>query len=108
MTGPWPLTGSVPGEIVVIARWRPTPEARDLVVAALPGLREASLAEPGCLGYHIVTTPGASGHDIVLIERYADRDAFEAHRASPHFQQIVLADIAPHLHVRDITVCTTV
>ncbi|GAA0325140.1 antibiotic biosynthesis monooxygenase [Streptomyces polychromogenes] len=103
----WPLAGVIPGQVVVIARWRTTPKGRDLVHAALPALAEASLAEPGCLGYQALTPTGTTGGDIVLIERYADRDAFEAHRASPHFQQIVLTDIAPHLHTRDVTVCMT-
>ncbi|MFR9725357.1 putative quinol monooxygenase [Streptomyces sp. MS19] len=105
-TDRWPLAGASPGQIVVIARWQPTPEGRDLVLSALPSLVAASSAEPGCLGYQALTSPGEAG-DIVLLERYADREAFEAHRTSPHFQRLVLTDIAPHLQTRDVTVCTT-
>ena len=99
----WPLTGAVPGQIVVIARWQPTPGGRDRVLSALPALVEASLGEPGCLGYQVLS-PGTG--DIVIVERYADGEAFEAHRTSLHFQQVVLRDIAPHLHTREVTVCT--
>ncbi|KIF02143.1 hypothetical protein PL81_31695 [Streptomyces sp. RSD-27] len=91
--------------MVVIARWQPTPEGRDRVLAALPALVEASRTEPGCLGYQALPGSGTGG-DIVLLERYADHAAFEAHCVSPHFQQIVLGDIAPHLQTRDVTVCT--
>ncbi|MFJ1787053.1 putative quinol monooxygenase [Streptomyces anulatus] len=91
----------------MVARWRPTAEGREHVLSALPSLIDASRAEPGCLGYQALPGAGTGGGDIVVIERYADRDAYEAHRTSPHFQQLVIGTIAPHLQIRDVTVCTT-
>lgn len=72
--------------------------------AALPALVEASRAEPGCLGYEAQLC-SVRGGAILLLERYVDHAAFEAHRSSLHFQQIVLGDIVPHLQTRDLTVC---
>ncbi|MFF4648590.1 putative quinol monooxygenase [Streptomyces sp. NPDC001380] len=105
-TSPWPLAGARPGEVVVIARWTPSPEGRAQVDAALPGLVGASLAEPGCLGYRAYRPDGDADGDIVLVERYADRDALEAHRTSAHFREIAVERIVPLLADREVVVTT--
>ncbi|MFD6418761.1 putative quinol monooxygenase [Streptomyces sp. NPDC060194] len=105
-TDHWPLAGAAHGQIVVIARWRPVAGTRARILAALPDLVDSSRAEPGCLGYQVLPGPDSADGDIVLIERYADRDAFEAHRTSAHFRRIVQGDIAPYLLDREVTVCT--
>ena len=38
----------------------------------------------------------------VLLERYASREALAAHRATPHFQEILLSQIVPLLAHRTI------
>lgn len=61
------------------------PEAREAFLAGAAGLVEASRAEPGVLEYGLhesVETPST----FVMIERYADEDAFGAHIASDHFR----------------------
>jgi quinol monooxygenase YgiN len=40
---------------------------------------------------------------FVSIERYADADAFAAHRASAHFKEIGLGEVMPLVVARDIT-----
>jgi quinol monooxygenase YgiN len=40
--------------------------------------------------------------NIVLLERYTSRDAFAAHRNTPHFTDLVLGQIAPRLDSRVI------
>ena len=47
-----------------------------------------------------VTSPEDDDRGIVLLERYASRDAFSAHRESPHFNDLVLDQIVPLLDSR--------
>lgn len=63
---------------------RPGEEAR--VAQHLGALAAASRSEPGCLAYvaHKATDDAAT---FLVYERYRDRAAFEAHRASEHFQR---------------------
>jgi quinol monooxygenase YgiN len=42
--------------------------------------------EPGCRRFDVCSV-GADEHRFVLYEHYTDAAAFDAHRASPHFQQ---------------------
>ncbi|MFD7406655.1 putative quinol monooxygenase [Streptomyces sp. NPDC059866] len=107
MITPWPLHDARPGEIVVVARWKPSPGERERVLTALSALTRASSKEPGCLGYEALHRGDPPDQEIVLIERYADRAAFEEHLASPHFQRLVLEEIAPKLRIRRVSVCTS-
>ncbi|GAA1230521.1 putative quinol monooxygenase [Oryzihumus leptocrescens] len=99
------MAGTTPGQVVVIARWLPRPGAESAVTEALPALVRASRAEPGCLGYQALPDPETGG--FLLLERYADEAALDEHRASAHFQQLVLGQLVPLLAERDVTVCTT-
>ncbi len=68
----------------------------DRVAELLARHAEATLAEPGCLEF--VPLRGTSNPlEFVLYERYADRAAFDAHRASPHFEGIARDQIRPLL-----------
>ncbi|GGS88749.1 antibiotic biosynthesis monooxygenase family protein [Streptomyces chromofuscus] len=101
----WPLTGASPGHIVVLARWSPAPGSQEDIRALLPDLVRASRSEPGCLGYQLFH-PEGDGGDILLVERYADRAAMDAHRASPHFRDLALGRIVPLLRDRHMVVTT--
>ena len=64
-------------------------------------LRFGSLAEPGCLGYEVfrhVDDPGA----LLLLERYRDSAALEAHRHSGHYRELVVDRILPLLESRHV------
>lgn len=87
--------------IVVVARWRLPAERIGEVLALLPELRRQTLAEPGCLGYEVLRSVEAPD-TLVLMERYRDEAAIEAHRASPHYQQWVAGHIAPLLLGREV------
>lgn len=102
----WPLTGARPGQIVVIARWTPAPGSHEEIRATLADLVEASRAEPGCLGYRAFHPDGPGRGDIVLIERYTDREALDAHRGSAHFRSLALERIVPLLLDRQAVVTT--
>lgn len=98
---PWPLADARPGDVVVIARWTPKAGNRDRIRSALHDLVRASSMEEGCLAYLPLDLDGG---DILLIERYADLAALDAHRVSAHFRQLVLERIVPLLAARNIVV----
>ncbi|MFF3944424.1 putative quinol monooxygenase [Streptomyces sp. NPDC001902] len=104
----WPLTDAQPGQVVVIARWSPGPGSRDTVLATLTALVRASRDEPGCLGYQVFHPDGTDDGDIVLVERYEDRAALQAHRDSPHFRDLALERVIPLLRDRHAVVTTVV
>ena len=87
--------------IVVVARWQVAEERVADVLEWVATLREHSLAEPGCLGYEAfrsVDDPSA----MLLIERYRDQAAIDAHRGSIHYQQLVVGRIIPLLKSRQV------
>lgn len=87
-------------QIVVYARWRTTAESLGSVLALAAELRRRSLEEPGCLGYELLQDDEAS--DIVLLERYRDRGALEAHRSAAHYRELVSERILPLLTARRV------
>jgi quinol monooxygenase YgiN len=87
--------------ITVVARWQVADDALDEVLALVAELRPQSLAEPGCLGYEVyrsVDTPAS----LLLVERYRDQAALEAHRQSAHYQALVVRRILPLLAARQV------
>jgi len=86
-------------ELQVIARYTIAEGRQDEVLALLPKLAEASRAEPGNLAF-VVYRRLDSDREVVLLERYTSREAFAAHRETPHFQDLVLDQIVPRLDSR--------
>jgi quinol monooxygenase YgiN len=89
------------GEIVVVARWQVAEGRVTDVLGLVEALREASLAEPGCLGYEVFRSADSSDV-LLLLERYRDSTAIEAHRNSPHYQRVVVEQIIPMLSARQV------
>lgn len=87
--------------ITVIARWQPHDGALGEVLALLAELRPQSLAEPGCLGYEVYRGVDAP-HQLLLVERYADQAAIEAHRQTAHYQTLVVQRALPLLANRQV------
>jgi quinol monooxygenase YgiN len=59
----------------------------------------ASRAESGCLEFSVyreIDDPRA----FLLYERYTGEDAFQAHRRTPHFEDIIERQVAPLLDER--------
>jgi quinol monooxygenase YgiN len=85
--------------LTVVARYVVS-EGQEPTVARLLGQNaEASRAEPGCLEFSVyrdIDDPRA----ILLYERYADEDAFQAHRRTPHFHDIIERQVVPLLDER--------
>ncbi len=62
------------------------PERREEFLAAITANAEASVRdEPGCLRFD-VSEVESDDNRFIFYELYADAEAFEAHRAAPHFR----------------------
>jgi quinol monooxygenase YgiN len=70
--------------VSVFASFQPRAEGSDDFLDAMGRLVSASRAEPGCLRYDLYRAEPAGYH---LFETYADAGAFEAHRATAHYQE---------------------
>lgn len=89
--------------VVVVAHWQTTEAALDTVLAHVAELRPQALAEPGCLGYATFqSVDDPTG--LVLIERYRDRSALNAHVNSAHYQKLVVEYIRPLLTDRQVEI----
>jgi quinol monooxygenase YgiN len=88
-------------ELQVIARYTIAVGQQDEVLALLRKLAEASRGEPGNVSF-VIYRELDDDRNIVLLERYTSRDAFAAHRSTPHFTDLVLGQIAPRLDSRVI------
>lgn len=86
-------------ELQVIARYTISAGKEAEVLALLSRLAEASRAEPGNVSFDAYLRLD-DDRKVVLLERYASRDAFAAHRETPHFADLVLDRIVPLLDSR--------
>jgi quinol monooxygenase YgiN/predicted GNAT family acetyltransferase len=90
-------------ELQVIARYTVTFGNELEVASLLAQLGEATRAEPGNLSsatYRHIDDE----RDIVLLERYASLDALNAHRATTHYQDLLLGQIVPRLDSRVVEI----
>lgn len=94
------------GPITVLAHWKVGAENIEEVLALVVTLRQQTLQESGCLrfeAYRSVDRP----EEILLHEGYADAAAIDAHRASDHYQQLVVRKIIPLLGERKVELLMT-
>ena len=61
----------------------------------------ASLGEAGCLEYAVFRSIDAAD-ELLLVERYRDAAAVDAHRQSPHYGALVVERILPLLADRRV------
>jgi quinol monooxygenase YgiN len=78
--------------ISFIVRMRFRSEDRARVAELLTELARASRQEPGCVNYVPHTIDGEPD-TVVIYEQYQDQKAAEAHRASPHFRDMVVGGL---------------
>src|SRR5438105_4167642 len=87
--------------VVLVAKYYVKPGKGDEVEAALkkmaPHVKEQ---EPGCLLYQ-ANRSRESPDLFLLYEQYRDMAALEAHRATPHFKEIIEGTIVPLLDKRE-------
>ncbi|RQR29520.1 antibiotic biosynthesis monooxygenase [Burkholderia sp. Bp9143] len=98
---------SAQGEVIVVARWQLGAGAVEEVLNLVADLRDHTLAEPGCLGYDVfrsVANPGM----LLVLERYKDEAANNEHRASEHYQELVVKRILPLISDRNVELLQTI
>jgi quinol monooxygenase YgiN len=86
-------------EFVVIAQYRARAGEEARVETALGEMVEPTRAEPGNLDYQVFRDPKDPSL-FVLFERYADEDAFDAHRETAHFGTWLAGQVLPALDHR--------
>ncbi|HUC14643.1 MAG TPA: putative quinol monooxygenase [Acidimicrobiales bacterium] len=82
--------------LTVIARYEAQSGMGDLVATTLAKHVAATRTEPGCVQF-VAYRSRADRERFLLYEQYADDEAFEAHRKSPHFRSYVEGTIVPLL-----------
>lgn len=92
---------------VVKATWTAREGAQGTVLDALHRLAPLSRAEPGCRYYQPYRDP-SQPRVFRIFEVYDDEAAFEAHKASSHFQELALGLAVPVLENREVTVFETI
>lgn len=87
--------------IHVFAKWQVRPAHLDEVLAVLREVAEQSTREPGNLFYKVHQS-SSDRNTLVLHEGYKGEQALAEHRATPHFQNLVLGKIVPLLEHREV------
>ena len=83
-------------QIQVVARQTLAVGREEETLALYPLLAEAVAAEPGNVFFEVyrqVDNP----REIILYERYASREAYDAHRETAHFKAYIVERILPLL-----------
>jgi quinol monooxygenase YgiN len=92
---------------VVTARWTAREGREEEVREAILALIEPTRAEPGNLFYQ-PTQDLENPRVFLLLEIYADEDAYRAHGDSEHFQRLALQTAIPRLDKRERTFYETI
>jgi quinol monooxygenase YgiN len=91
---------------VVVAIWKAKPGEEGRIREVLRIMTLLSRQEPGNLGYQAqVSTQDPSR--FLLYEQYTSAQAFEAHRASAHFQHHVVGHALALLESREVSTWET-
>jgi quinol monooxygenase YgiN len=75
--------------LVQTVRFAFAPEDGDKAEAMFRELRDASRAEAGVVAFDVARSQ-AKPNEFALWEVYRDRAAFDSHRATEHFQRLVV------------------
>jgi len=89
--------------VLVIARWVAREGEVPAVEAALERLVPAARQEPGVLAFDVYRDP-TDARVFVLVERFRDQAAHDAHVAAEHTRRHAIADALPRLEHRERTV----
>ncbi|HEX8917570.1 MAG TPA: putative quinol monooxygenase [Chloroflexota bacterium] len=85
---------------VVAALWKAKEGQEETIAQVIKTMTPLSRQEPGCLYYQAHRSP----HDprtFLLYEQYVDESGYEAHMATPHFEQHVRGTAIPNLESRE-------
>lgn len=87
--------------ISFLVRMKFAAEDRAEIQTLLGPLTEGSRQEPGCITYvpHWLESDSST---LVIYEQYRDREALEAHRTAPHFQQYAVSGLYQKMREREV------
>ena len=85
---------------VVAALWKAQPGKAEIVAQVIETMTPLSRQEPGCLYYQAQRSLD-DPNLFFLYEQYTDRAAYEAHMATPHFEEHVRGKAIPNLESRE-------
>lgn len=92
---------------VVAAKWRAHPGKADRLLEVIQEMTAPSRAEPGCRFYQAQRSE--EDPDLFfLYEQYVDEAGYEAHKATPHFQENVFGYIIEYLAERSVNTYETI
>jgi len=85
---------------VVAAIWRAKEGQAETILRVIEKMTPLSRQEPGCLFYQAHSSP-TDPNLFFLYEQYVDEAGYEAHMATPHFEQYVKGEAIPNLESRE-------
>jgi len=85
---------------VVAATYRTKEGEEDKVLEILQIMEPLSREEPGCLFYQAHRSP-EDPRVFFLYEQYADEAGYQAHMATPHFDEHIKGEAIPRLETRE-------
>ena len=85
---------------VVAAIWKAKEGQADTVLRVIEKMTPLSRKEPGCLFYQAQRSLD-DPNVFFLYEQYRDAARYEAHMATPHFEQYVRGEAIPNLESRE-------
>ena len=88
--------------IHIFAKWQAKEGQVDTIINLLKNVVSQSTAEEGNLFYQVHQS-NTDANTLMLFEGYKDEAALAAHRASNHFQTVVVGQIVPLLAAREVT-----
>ena len=88
---------------VVAALWRAKEGEEERIARIIQTMTPLSRAEPGCMTYQPHRSP-TDPRLFFLYEVYYDESGYQAHRATPHFQQHVVGEAIPNLESREVSI----
>lgn len=87
----------------VLATYTTAPGNEDAVADLLRSYTALVLEEPGCVAFEVYRSVD-DGRRFLLLEKYVDRAAFDAHRATDHFTEVAIKQIRPLLDDRSVEI----
>ncbi|HLG62213.1 MAG TPA: putative quinol monooxygenase [Ktedonosporobacter sp.] len=85
---------------VVAALWRAKKGQEETIARVIEKMTPLSKQEPGCLFYQAHRSKD-DPQLFFLYEQYVSEAGYEAHMATPHFEQYVRGEALPHLESRE-------
>ena len=88
---------------IVLATYTTAPGREDQVADLLRSYTALVLEEPGCMAFEVYRSVD-DRRRFLLLEKYVDQAAFDAHRETEHFSEVAIKQIRTLLDNRSVEV----